>query len=83
MKFRFREAPEWFYDHVLNYYTEELHNIQKAANTEPTYSDQKFKEIAVEYFTRKGFTTWLDEENQIWFDVDPDSTKWTWEILRN
>ena len=47
MKFRFREAPEWFYDHVLNYYTEELHNIQKAANTEPTYSDQKFKEIAV------------------------------------
>ena len=83
MQFRFREAPKWFHDHVLNYYTEELHNIQKAANTEPIYSDQKFKEIAVDYFTSKGFTVWLDADNHLWFDVDPDSAKWTWEILRN
>ena len=83
MRFRFREAPKWFHDHVLNYYTEELYNIQKAANIEPTYSDQKLKQITVDFFIDKGFTVWLDEDNQLWFDVDPDSTKWTFEILRN
>ena len=83
MRFRFREAPEWFYTHVLNYYTEELHNIQKAAKTIPDYDDQRFKEIAVEFFTREGFTVWLDQDNHLWFDVDPDSTKWTFEIIRN
>lgn len=83
MQFAFREAPKWFYNHVLTHYSNELHTIQKAANTEPTYSDQKFKEIAVDYFTRKGFTVWLDDDNHLWFDVDPDSANWTWEILRN
>lgn len=83
MRFRFRNSPEWFRDHILEYYTQELHDIQKAVNTEPTYSDQKFKEIAVKYFTNKGFTVWLDEDNYIWFDVDANSAKWTFEILRN
>jgi hypothetical protein len=78
-----RNAPEWFCNLIFRHYTEELHNIQKAANTEPTYSDQKFKEIAVDYFTEKGFTVWLDAENHICFDVDPNSAKWTFEILRN
>jgi hypothetical protein len=83
MQFRIRNAPEWFCNLIFRHYTEELHAIQKAANTEPTYSDQKFKEIAVEYFAGKGFTVWLDADNHICFDVDPDSAKWTWEILRN
>jgi hypothetical protein len=82
MIFRFREAPEWFTTHILNHYVEELHDIQKAANTEPKYSDQKFKQIAVDYFSSKGFTVWLDQENHICFDVDPDSAKWTFEILK-
>jgi hypothetical protein len=83
MKFAFGDAPEWFRDHVLNYYTEELHNIQKAAKTIPDHNDQKFKEIAVDYFRNKGFDAWLDQENHLWFDVDPDSVKWTFEILKN
>jgi hypothetical protein len=83
MQFAFREAPKWFHDHILNYYTEELHNIQKAAKTIPDYDDQRFKQIAVDFFTSKGFTTWLNDENHLWFDVDPDSAKWTFEILRN
>jgi hypothetical protein len=82
MIFRFRDAPEWFTDHICNYYTKELHTIQKAANTEPTYSDQKFKKIAVNYFISKGFTVWLDQENHICFDIDQNSSKWTFEILR-
>jgi hypothetical protein len=82
MQFRFREAPKWFHDHILNYYTDELHAIQ-AALTVPDYNDRKFKEVAVEFFTSKGFTVWLDQDNHLWFDVDPNSTKWTFEILRN
>jgi hypothetical protein len=42
-----------------------------------------FKEIALDYFSNKGFTVWLDEENHLWFDVDSNSPKWTFEILRN
>jgi hypothetical protein len=82
MRFRFRESPKWFYDHVLNYYTDELHAIQKAALTIPDYDDQRFKQIAVDFFIHKGFTVWLDEENHLWFDVDSNSAKWTFEILR-
>jgi len=83
MQFSLRYAPKWFHDHILNYYTDELHAIQKAAETIPDYDDQRFKQIAVEFFTSKGFTVWLDESNHLWFDVDPDSAKWTFEILRN
>lgn len=83
MQFRMRNAPEWFCNLIFRHYAEELHKIQKAANTQPTYSDQRFKEIAVEYFVSKGFTVWLDAENHICFDVDPNSAKWTFEILRN
>jgi len=83
MQFSFRYAPKWFHDHILNYYTDELHAIQKAAETIPDYDDKRFKQIAVDFFTSKGFTVWLDESNHLWFDVDPDSAKWTFEILRN
>jgi hypothetical protein len=83
MQFSFKYAPKWFHDHILNYYTDELHAIQKAAETIPDYDDQRFKQIAVDFFTSKGFTVWLDESNHLWFEVDPDSAKWTWEILRN
>jgi hypothetical protein len=83
MQFAFRDAPEWFLDHILKFYITELHEIQKAAKTSPDYDDEQFKQVAVEFFTGKGFILWLDEENKIWFDVDPDSAKWTFEILRN
>jgi hypothetical protein len=84
MQFRFRDAPEWFGDHLLTYYIDELHKIQKKAQTlTPNFDDIKFKQLAVKYFSSKGFTAWLDENNQLWFDVDPDSAKWTFEILRN
>ncbi len=83
MQFSFRYAPKWFHDHILNYYTDELHAIQKAAETIPNYDDQRFKQIAVDFFTSKGFTVWLDESNHLWFEVDPDSANWTFEILRN
>jgi hypothetical protein len=83
MQFRFRDAPKWFHDHILNYYTDEFHAIQKAAETIPNYDDKRFKQIAVDFFTSKGFTVWLDQENHLWFDVDPNSAKWTFEILRN
>jgi len=83
VQFSFRYAPKWFHDHILNYYTDELHAIQKAAETIPNYDDQRFKQIAVDFFTSKGFTVWLDESNHLWFEVDPDSANWTFEILRN
>jgi len=83
MNFAFGDAPEWFRDHILKYYIDELHTIQKAAKTIPVYNDQKFKEIAVTYFTKRGFTVWLDQDNQLWFDVDANSPKWTFEILKN
>jgi hypothetical protein len=83
MQFSFMYAPKWFHDHILNYYTDELHAIQKAAETIPDYDDQRFKQTAVDFFTSKGFTVWLDESNHLWFEVDPDSAKWTFEILRN
>ena len=81
MQFRMRDAPEWFSDHILKYYTDELIKIRKSQQT--VFDNEKlFKQIAVEYFTDKGFTVWLDEENLIWFDVDPESEQWTFEILR-
>ncbi len=83
MQFAFRNAPEWFATHILNHYVDELHNIQKAAKTIPDYNDQQFKQIAVDYFSSKGFTVWLDADNHIWFEVDQHSPKWTFEILRS
>jgi hypothetical protein len=83
MQFAFREAPEWFCNIIYKHYIDELHTIEQVAKTIPDYNDQRFKEIAVDYFTRKGFTVWLDQDNHLWFDVDPDSAKWTFEILRN
>lgn len=81
MQFRMRDAPEWFADHIFKYYTDELVKIQKSQQT--VFDNEKlFKRIAVDYFTDKGFTVWLDEENYIWFDVDPTSEHWTFEILR-
>jgi hypothetical protein len=82
MQFRFRDAPEWFHNHFVNYYVDELHSIQMAGKKSKEYIDSEFKQIAVEFFTNKGFEVWLDENNLLWFDVDPDSAKWTFEILR-
>ena len=82
MQFRFREAPEWFYGHLIEHYIDELHRIQMAGKKSSKYNDEQFKRIAVEFFTNKGFEVWLDKNHQLWFDVDPDSAKWTFEILR-
>lgn len=84
MQFRMRDAPEWFSTHLLEYYINELHEIQKKEKAiDPSHDDVKFKQLAVEYFTDKGLTAWLDKNNHIWFDVDPDSANWTFEILRS
>ena len=81
MQFRFRDAPEWFYGHILKY-IDELHSIQMAGKKTKEYNDSVFKQIAVEFFTKKGFKVWLDKNNQLWFDVDANSAEWTFEILR-
>jgi len=81
MQFRFRDGPEWFHDHILKY-IDELHSIQMAGKKSKEYNDSEFKQIAVEFFTNKGFQVWLDKNNQLWFDIDPDSARWTFEILR-
>lgn len=83
MQFAFRDAPEWFGDHILKYYIDELHNIQMARKKSKEYNDEHFKRIAVEFFTNKGFEVWLDKNNQLWFDVDQTESKWTFEILKN
>ena len=83
MQFRMKNAPKWFCDVIFKHYTDELHAINMAAKTMPDYDDKKFKDIAVEFFTKKGFTVWLDKENRLCFDLDPDSPKWTFEILRS
>jgi hypothetical protein len=82
MQFAFRDAPEWFHDHILKCYIDELHSIQMAAKKGSKYNDEQFKRIAVEFFTNKGFTVWQNAAGQLWFAVDPDSAKWTFEILR-
>jgi hypothetical protein len=82
MQFAFRDAPEWFYAHIIKCYIDELHSIQMAGKKNSEYNDEQFKRIAVEFFTNKGFTVWLNQAGQLWFDVDPNSTKWTFEILR-
>lgn len=83
MQFSFRDAPEWFSDHILKYYIDELHSIQMAGKKSKEYNDEQFKQIAVEFFTDKGFTVWLNKNKQLWFDVDQTDSKWTFEILRN
>lgn len=83
MQFRFRDAPEWFCDVIYKNYIDELHSIQMARKKSAEYSDEQFKRIAVEFFTNKGFEVWLDKDNLLWFDVDPNSANWTFEILRN
>jgi hypothetical protein len=82
MQFAFRDAPEWFYAHIIKCYIDELHSIQMAGKKNSEYNDEQFKRIAVEFFTNKGFTVWLNQAGQLWFDVDPNSTKWTFEIIR-
>ena len=82
MQFAFRDAPEWFYAHILKYYINELHSIQMASKKSSEYIDEQFKRIAVEFFTNKGFNVWLNEAGQLWFAIDPDSAEWTFEILR-
>lgn len=82
MRFAFRDAPEWFSDHILKYYIDELHNIKMAAKKGSEYSDEHFKQVAVEFFTNKGFIVWQNNAGQLWFDVDPTDAKWTFEILR-
>lgn len=83
MQFAFRNAPEWFYDHIIKYYTDDLYRIQKTLGVDPKlHNNREFKQITVDYFTEKGFTVWLDEDDTLWFDIDQDSTKWTYEILR-
>jgi hypothetical protein len=83
MQFSFRDAPEWFSTHVMNNYINELHAIEQVEKTDPKYNDQKFKQIAVDFFINKGFDVWLDKDNHIWFEIDQHSPKWTFEILRN
>ena len=83
MQFRMKNAPKWFCDVIYKHYIDELHSIQIAAKKSSEYNDEQFKRIAVEFFTNKGFTVWLDKENRLCFDVDPDSAKWTFEILRS
>lgn len=82
MQFSFRDAPEWFYNHLIEHYIDELHSIQMAGKKTKEYNDEQFKRIAVEFFTNKGFTVWQNEAGQLWFDVDQNDTKWTFEILR-
>jgi hypothetical protein len=84
MQFSFRYAPKWFHDHILNYYTDELHAIQKAAETIPDYDDQRFKQIAVDFFTGKGFTVWLDKSNHLYeSSLVSESTNSGGETLRS
>ena len=83
MQFRFKNAPKWFCDLIYKYYIDELHSNYMAAKKSAEYDDLKLKEMAVEFFTNKGFTVWLDKNNQLCFDVDPDSARWTYEILRS
>ena len=82
MRFRFRDAPIWFSDHLMENYINELHKIQKKQQT--LFSNKRlFKEIAIEFFSSKGFTVWLDTDNHLWFDVDFTGPEWTFEILRS
>lgn len=83
MQFRMKNAPEWFCNVIYKHYIDELHAIEQVAKTDPNHNDQRFKQIAVDFFIRKGFTVWIDQGNHLCFDVDPDSAKWTFEILRN
>ncbi len=83
MQFRIKNAPNWFCDVIYKYYIDELHINYMAAKKSEEYSDLKLKEMAVEFFTRKGFEVWLDKQNHLCFNVDPDSAKWTFEILRS
>jgi len=84
MKFRFRDGPVWFSDHVMENYINELHKIQKKQKTLiPDFNEIKFKQLAVDFFSMKGFTVWLDQDNHLWFDVDFTGPEWTFEILRS
>ena len=82
MQFRMKNAPEWFRNVIYKHYINELHAIEQVAKTIPDYNDQKFKEIALDYFNNKGFTVWLDQGNHLCFDLDFDNPKWFFEILR-
>jgi len=82
MQFRMKNAPEWFCNVIYKHYIDELHDIHMQIKTTPNYTDLVFKEIALDYFSNKGFTVWLDQGNHLCFDLDPDNPKWFFEILR-
>ena len=84
MQFCFRDGPVWFGDHLLENYINELHKIQKKAKAlAPDFDEIKFKKLSVEFFTSKGYTVWLDQDNHLWFDVDFTGPEWTFKILRS
>ncbi len=79
-----RDCPEWFNTLLINNYINELHIIKRKAEQEHSaYDDKQFKNIAVEFFKNKGFIVWLDEKNQLWFDINENDSRWTFEILAN
>lgn len=82
MKFRLRDAPEWFANHVINSYIDELHRIIEARKHNPKFNNLEFRQISCSFFKEKGFNVWLDDEGHLWFDIEQDSPKWTFEILR-
>lgn len=82
MQFRVRDAPEWFNDHLLSNYVNELHRVQETLKPEPGYTNLEFRQMACEFFKEKGFDVWLDEEGHLWFDIDANSPQWTFEILK-
>jgi len=83
MQFAFRDAPEWFKTYVMDNYIDELHELQKKANTlAPDFNESEFKRIAVEFFTLKGFKVWHEPDLHLWFDVDFNGPEWTFHILK-
>ena len=84
MQFRFRDGPVWFSDHLMENYINELHEIQKKQKIlVPDFDEIKFKQLAVDFFSKKGFTVWVDSDLHLWFDVDFTGPEWTYEILRS
>ena len=84
MQFRFRDGPVWFSEHLAENYMNELHRIQKKSKTiGSNFNEIRFKQIAVEFFSKKGFTVWVDSDLNLWFDIDFTGPEWTYEILRS
>ena len=83
MIFSFNEAPVWFYRWVQNVHIDNLHKLAPMHTFNSTNWAEK-KKICAEYFNRSGITSWYNTiDDQIWFNVDENSPKWTFEILRS